>query len=425
MNQDTIYALSSGALPAAIAIVRLSGPQATEAAERLAGKLPPPRVASLRQLVAADGGLIDEALLLRFSAPRTATGEELIEFHLHGGRAVVARLFAELESYPGLREAEPGEFTRRALLNGGLDLTQAEGLADLLSAETEWQRRAAVESAGGTVRREVEGWRDRLISLSAQAEAAIDYVGDEDETAIDLGRLAEESEKLITEWESRLEALPAELLQSGLRVVLAGPPNSGKSSLFNALVGAEKAIVTAVPGTTRDLIEARLDLDGLPITLVDTAGLRDASDQVERIGVNLAERAIEEADVLLWLGDPGDAPSRENRLLIHSRADERGLPPPNSIATSTTSPQSIRDLSGAIRKKAASLLPPPDRTALNRRQRSTLLDAATSLKGVRTGDLLISAEAFRQALAALDRLIGRSSTEDVLDALFGRFCLGK
>lgn len=421
---DTIYALSSGALPAAIAIVRLSGPQADEAAQRLAGSLPESRQAALRKIRAADGAIIDEALLLRFEAPHTATGEPLVELHLHGGRAVVARVLAELALIPGLREAEPGEFTRRALLNGRIDLTEAEGLGELLGAETEWQRRAAIESAGGALRRLIEGWRDRLVLLAARAEAAIDYV-DDGETELDLTDLVEGAEELAFEWRKLLDQQRSELLSEGLRVVLAGPPNSGKSSLFNALVGSERAIVTPIPGTTRDLIEARLDLDGIPILLIDTAGLRDADDEVERIGIDRAARALSEADILLWLGASDDAPQHACRLMVHAKADLGSSAPAQSIATSAVTGAGLGDLRQSIHKAASAILPPPSRAAFNRRQAAALTDAHDAIAGLRAGDLLLTAEALRQALAALDRLSGRQGTEDILDAVFTRFCLGK
>lgn len=376
---DTIYALSSGALPAAIAIVRLSGPQADAAAARLCGSLPEPRQASLRRLVTADGSLIDEALLLRFAGSRTATGEPLVELHLHGGRAVVARLLAELATISGLREAEPGEFTRRALLNGRLDLTQAEGLADLLGAETEWQRRAAIESAGGALRRRIEEWRERLVLLSAQAEAAIDYVGDEDETALDFLQLQQQLGALEREWEDWLVQPPTELLGEGLKIVLAGPPNSGKSSLFNALIGSEKAIVTPIAGTTRDVLEARLELDGIPLLLLDTAGLRDGADEVERFGVVRAQRAVATADLLLWLGNPLAAPAHPSLLLVHSRADERGPAPQGSISVTVRHPEGLQLLRAELKARAAALLPAPDRAALNRRQRIELRNALEAL----------------------------------------------
>lgn len=419
----TIFALSSGALPAGIAVIRISGPGAEVAAKTLAGSLPPPRTLALRRLRDADGAIIDEALVVHFPAPATVTGEPMVELHCHGGRAVVQRLLARLGATSGLREAEPGEFTRRALRNGRLDLTQAEGLADLLAAETEWQRRAAVAGAAGSLRREVEDWRDRLVNLAAGAEAAIDYV-DEDETELDLTALVEAARLLAAEWTERLSSPTSELLQDGLRVVLAGPPNAGKSSLFNALVGSERAIVTPVAGTTRDVLEARLDMSGVPLTLIDTAGLRESADEVERIGVDRAQAAQKDADILLWLGDPEAAPA--GAILVHAQADRRDDPvPAGAIAISVVTGQGLQPLRAALREKASGLLPPPDRAALNRRQAQALAEAGEALRAVRADDVVVTAECFRQALHALDRLSGRQGTEDVLDAVFGRFCLGK
>ncbi len=379
---------------------------------------------SLRDLKAGDGALIDRALVVRFPAPHTATGEPLVELHCHGGRAVVARLLGLLAAMPGLREAEPGEFTRRALENGRFDLTETEGLADLLSAETEWQRRAAVESAGGGLRRSVEEWRERLVLLAAEAEAAIDYV-DEEETELELVQLCSAAAALADEWRSQLAAPRSELLNDGLKIVLGGPPNSGKSSLFNALTESNKAIVTSIPGTTRDLLEARLDLDGLPVVLIDTAGLRATDDVVERIGVARAEGAQETADILLWLGDPQEAPNHQRILLVHARADERPLAPAGTIPASVVTPGGLEALRAEVIGAARNLLPPPDRAALNQRQARALREAEEALRGVQPDDILLTAEALRQALHALDRLSGRHGTEDVLDALFGRFCLGK
>ena len=426
MSSDTIFALSSGALPAAIAIVRVSGPAAEDAAKALAGPLPEPRRGSLRTLRAADRSHIDEALVLHFPGPNTATGEALVEFHCHGGRAVVARLLAELTTLPGLREAEPGEFTRRALLNGRLDLPQAEGLADLLGAETEWQRRAAVESAGGALSRHVERWRERLVILSARCEAAIDYVGDEDETGIDLDDVRAEARSLVEEWTQWLDQPRAELLADGLKIVLAGPPNSGKSSLFNALIGSEKAIVTAIPGTTRDILEAKIDMGGIPLRLFDTAGLRISNDEVERIGIERAREARRAADLVLWLGEPADAPATDLVLKVHSRADERPSVPAGSIATSVRTQDGLAALKTELSHRAHELLPPPDRAAMNRRQAGALSRARQSLTALQDSrDIVIFAESVRHSLAELDALTGRASIEDVLDALFGRFCLGK
>ncbi|GAA4008307.1 tRNA uridine-5-carboxymethylaminomethyl(34) synthesis GTPase MnmE [Sphingomonas swuensis] len=422
---DTIFALSSGALPAAIAVVRVSGPNAFLACERIAGMVPKSRQATLRTLHDEEEQAVDRALVLAFAAPATVTGEPLVEFHCHGGRAVVSRLLSLLSQQPGLRDAEPGEFTRRALLNGKLDLTQAEGLGELLAAETEWQRRAALESAGGALSREIEGWRERLLLLAAQAEAAIDYV-DEEETALDLTDLVQQAEELRGEWRRRIDAPRSELLSEGLRIVLAGPPNSGKSSLFNALIGAEKAIVTAIPGTTRDLIEARWDLSGIPTLLIDTAGLREGTDEVERIGIARAEAASMGADILLWLGAVQDAPAHPRTILVSSKSDLReGTDLSNGLRVSAKTGDGLDELKAQICTLANELLPPPNQAALNRRQSEHLLDAACALEDIRNADSILIAEALRSALHSLDRLTGRQSVEDVLDALFGRFCLGK
>lgn len=422
---DTIFALSSGALPAGIAVLRVSGPHARAAAEQLCGSLGAPRTLALRDFRDSSGELIDRGLVVFFPAPATVTGEDLIEFHCHGGRAVVTRMRQVLGGLPGLRLSEPGEFTRRALFNGRLDLTEAEGLADLLAAETEWQRRAAVATAGGHLSRRIEGWRKQLVLLAAEAEAAIDYV-DEEETEPDLSALQARLEELAAEWRHLLDQPRAELLGQGLKVVLAGPPNAGKSSLFNALVGSERAIVTPIAGTTRDLIEAAIDLEGIKLVLVDTAGLRESGDAVEQIGVGLAKRAQEEADILLWLGPAGEQPSHSANILVHARCDERSdAVPHGAIATSVTTGSGLSRLREEMLSKASGLLPAPDLAALNERQARALERAHDSLSRALAPDILLVAESLRQALRSLDELSARQGTEDVLDQLFARFCLGK
>lgn len=422
----TIYALSSGALPAAIAIVRISGPDAFSALVRLTNApLPKPRQMALSLIYGADGAMLDNALVVCFPGPGSATGEDLCELHLHGGRAVVVRVLGELSTIHGLRAAEPGEFTRRALENGRIDLTEAEGLGDLLAAETEWQRRAAMQVAGGGLRHLIEGWRLRLVTLAARAEAAIDYV-DEEETELDLSNLVEETGKLAAEWQDWLAKPRAESLTTGLRVVLAGPPNSGKSSLFNSLVGDDRAIVTDIPGTTRDLVEARLDVSGIPVTLVDTAGLRESKDVVEAIGIERAEAAIAGADIVLWLGSDPPPSSHPQVIDIHARCDARSdHARADAIAVSAVTGKGIAQVLASIANTAGKLLPPPDAAALNRRQAELIADAVDAMILVEEGDALLTAEALRQALFAIDRLSGRQSVDDVLDELFGRFCLGK
>ncbi|MCW3797731.1 tRNA uridine-5-carboxymethylaminomethyl(34) synthesis GTPase MnmE [Sphingomonas sp. BN140010] len=420
---ETIFALSSGQPPAGIGVVRISGPDAHAAAGRLAGTLPEPRRAALRQLRSSTGELLDEALVLRFDAPASATGEDLVELHCHGGRAVIGAVLVALDELDGLREARPGEFTRRALEHGRVDLTEAEGLADLLEAETEQQRRAALAVAGGALRRQVETWRSRLVSLSAQAEAAIDYVGD-DETDMDLGGLHAAIEELAAEWRAWLARPAMELLRDGVRVVLAGPPNAGKSSLLNALVEHDRAIVSDVAGTTRDVIEVPVAFGGVPLVLVDTAGLHSSADAIERIGVGLAEREAASADILLWLGDASDCPVHSTKLLIHAQSDRRPNPRPGSVSLSAVTGAGLAELREIIATTARSLLPREGDLVLNRRQASLIGEAAEALLAL-PDDLVLMADSLRVAREALDRLTGRTGVEDVLDALFGRFCLGK
>ena len=426
MPSDTIFALSSGSPPAAIAVIRVSGPGALAAGAALAGRLPPARQVGLRELRDAGGMLLDHALVLPFDAPASSTGEDCLELHCHGGRAVVNGVLRALAGIDGLREALPGEFTRRAFENGRIDLTEAEGLADLLEAETESQRRAAIQMAEGGLRRTIDGWRDRLLALSARAEAAIDYVDDDGvDTDPDL---SSDCGSLVGELEEWLARPPAEALREGIRVVIAGPPNVGKSSLLNALVGDERAIVTDVPGTTRDHIDVPIALAGVPLRLTDTAGLRESKDVAERVGVERARRLVDLADILLWLGDPDDAPRHPHCVLVHSRSDlpDRAFVPPGSLAVSATTRAGLSDLIGFTVNHAKQLLPVEGQIALNTRQRGCIQDAGAALRGVSEhSDLVIVAEALRLARSAFDRLTGRAGVEDLLDALFARFCLGK
>jgi tRNA modification GTPase len=373
------------------------------------------------------GQVIDEALVLRFDAPASATGEDVVEYQCHGGRAVVDAVLSALAAQPNMRLADPGEFTRRALVHGRIDLTEVEGLADLLEAETESQRRAALLTAEGGLRRQVEAWRTRLVDLSARAEAAIDYVGDEEETGTDEAALAGEARALAEELREWLGRPRAEPLKEGVRVVVAGPPNAGKSSLVNALAESDKAIVTAIPGTTRDSIEVALSITGVPILLVDTAGLRESADVVEAIGVTRAKGQVQRADILLWLGNPADAPVHARLMRVHGQADrpERAKVPDGSLAVSAKTGSGLGELARRIVAESAALLPVEGEVALNRRQASALDEARIALEEANATDLLRLAEGLRLARSAFDRLSGRSGVEDVLDALFGRFCLGK
>ena len=328
-------------------------------------------------------------------------------------------------SLDGLRLAEPGEFTRRALANGRIDLTEAEGLADLLEAETEMQRRAALAVAGGALSRRIDAWQAVVLSLSARAEAAIDYVGDEDETAIDIAGLRAECVELAEELAGWLARPRAEPLKDGIRVVVAGPPNAGKSSLVNALVGIDRAIVSASPGTTRDSIEVPLAVDGVPLVLVDTAGLRQTDDSVEAMGVARTRAELERAELLLWLGNPADAPLHANRLFVTSKADQPAAHPVHAaISVSAVTGLNLALLLDQIKSRALALLPANDDIPLNQRQADAIAAAHDYLMAA-PSDLLVLAETLRSARVVFDRLTGRATIDDVIDALFSRFCLGK
>jgi len=327
---------------------------------------------------------------------------------------------------PDLRRAQPGEFTRRAFANGRIDLAEAEGLADLIAAETEIQRRVALASAGGSISRRVEGWRIRLLTLSAQLESVLDF-GDED----DVGELSEEFrqdlELLAEDLSHALDAPSAELLREGYRVALAGPPNAGKSTLFNALVESEAAITSATPGTTRDVLTRPVGFGGIPFLLVDMAGLREqAADEVEAIGISRAEGEIGRADLVLWLGLEGEGPP--GCWEIDAQCDR-----PNRVEkiapmyrVSAVTEHGIDALKRGLVAHAAGAMPRPGEAALSLRQRQMVVAAWNAAVAANSEtDLLCTAELLRQARLAFDRLVGRSSTEDVLDAVFGRFCIGK
>lgn len=423
---DTIFALSSGAPPCAIAVIRISGPDAGAALSMLAGKLPEPRRASLRTLRNEEGAVLDRALVLWFPGSRTATGEDLVELHCHGGRAVIAAIENTLSNVPGLRRAEAGEFTRRAFANGVLDLAEAEGLGDLLSAETELQRQAATRALGGAISRQAENWRDRVLTLGAQVEAVLDF-SDEDDVEELPGEFFDEISALRAEMAEWLSRPPVERLREGVRVVLAGPPNSGKSSLFNALVRDAAAIISPVAGTTRDAIERPVALDGVPLVLVDTAGLRDDStDAIERIGIERAGAQLERADLILWLGPEGEGP--EGAIEVAARADAEDFETKQAAqhVVSVVTGSGVGELETDIARRARSILPKPGEAALNARQRAAVSEAADALAAIERGqDLLAMGEELRLARRAFDALLGRASTEDMLDALFGRFCIGK
>ncbi len=423
---DTIFALSSGAPPAAIAVVRISGSAAGEALQALAGRLPEPGRASLRTLRDADSLMLDRALVLWFPGPASSTGEDVAELHLHGGRAVIAAVETALAGMAKLRRATPGEFTRRAFANGRIDLAEAEGLADLLSAETELQRRSAMALAGGAFSRQVEKWRDDLLGLSAMLEAALDFSDEDDVGGLpdDFARRAGVLYDALQGWLSRPRA---EVLKEGFRVVLGGPPNAGKSTLFNALVESEAAIISPVAGTTRDVLTRTVALSGIPFQFFDTAGLHgQSSDAIEAIGMERAVATLADADLVLWLGAEGEGPG--GAWEIDARCDlpdrTRKAQPKHRVSALTG--QGVDVLRADLIASASTMMPRPGEAALNERQARLLGDAATALGAVESQiDPLLAAEELRIARLSFDALLGRATTEHMLDALFGRFCIGK
>jgi tRNA modification GTPase len=418
---DTIYALSSGAPPAAVALIRISGPGADAARGALAGRLPEPRVATFRRL-RADGEVLDNTVIVRFPGPNSATGEDITELHLHGGRAVVARALEALGRIEGLREARPGEFTRRAYENGRIDLAEAEGLADLLEAETESQRRAALALAGGALSRQIGAWQQRILALSAEVEAALDFSDEDDVTPLTRA-FGVQVRAIQDELVATLARPRAERLKDGIRVAIAGPPNAGKSSLLNVLAGRDAAITSSIPGTTRDLVEVPTAIGGVPFLLVDSAGLRESADPVEAIGIARAQASVAAADIVLWLGDARDAPARA--LLVHAKADLGPPPGRADVSVSVMTGEGVDALTRLLIQHSSSLLPATGEVALHERHWTALREACEALTEVKAADPLVAAECLRWARDALDRVTGKAGVEDMLDALFGRFCIGK
>ncbi|MDJ0449773.1 tRNA uridine-5-carboxymethylaminomethyl(34) synthesis GTPase MnmE [Methylocystis sp. JR02] len=431
---DTIFALGTGPGRAAIAVIRLSGQAVQQLLTDVSGGVPDPRVSRLATLRdPANGEELDRGLTFFFPAPHSATGEDYAELHLHGGRAVVDGVLSALSRRPGLRLAEPGEFARRGFANGKLDLSQAEALADLIDAQTEAQRRQALRIAGGALRREVERWRGSLIEALALVEAELDFSDESDVGSFDQARLRQLLEPLLVEMHAALKAAPAsERMREGFLVMILGAPNAGKSTLLNALARRDLAIVSPTPGTTRDMIEAHLDVEGLPVTFVDTAGLRDAADQIERIGVDRVLERIGTADLVLWLSPDAQEPRPEmaGRVDVLKIATKTDLAPAPfgwlgvSAKTGAGVDALLKEV-GAFAKQhlgdgASALL-------IRERHRTAISAAAASLVSVLTSekDLEFVAEDLRSAGRALGRIVGAVDVEDVLEAVFGRFCIGK
>ncbi len=427
---DTIAALASGRPPAALAIIRISGPAALAVVQRLAGRVPPPRRLSLCRLHHA-GQLLDEALVAVFPGPASASGEDLAELHLHGGPAVVAGVLDAVTAQPGVRLAEPGEYTRRAFANGRMDLAQVEGLADLVSAETASQRDQALALAGGALGRLADAWRERCLNVLAEAEAGLDFAEDEADVA---ERLDEAAREQLTAMADELAAVIADAtramrIRDGLSIAVTGPPNVGKSSLVNALAMRDVAIVTAIPGTTRDAIEVPIDLAGVAAVLIDTAGLRDTDDPVEAIGIARARARAAAADLVISVSS-AEAPAWPDtaglRLLNKCDLAAPGVPP-DVLRVSAATGAGLPALRDWLADWAHRLTRPGEPALLaHARHRAAFADAKAALRDAALApEPVLRAEALRLAAHAFGRIAGRVGVDDVLDRIFSRFCIGK
>jgi tRNA modification GTPase len=439
---DTIIALSSGRLPAGLAVIRVSGPHTRFVVETIMGKLPSPRLATYGALSRRDGALLDKGLALFFPAPGSFTGEDVAEFHVHGGRALVAALLDELSAIPGVRHAEPGEFTRRAFLNGRLDLTETEALADLINAETEAQRRFAVRNATGAQSGLYLDWRQRLIHARAMIEADIDFADEEDVPGSVADAVWSEVRMLMAKIADHIAGFrAAEIIREGFDVVILGAPNSGKSSLFNALIKRDAAIVTSEAGTTRDLLEVSLDLQGTLVRVTDTAGIRDGAGMVEAIGIERAQARAGEADLILVLEDMRTpigfelGPATAPLLKVGTKSDliedgfSRGQNKLYDIVISTIDGSGITDLLDEIGRRAADAINPAADVLPSRMRHVELLRETLRYLGEAVGTggspLELRSEALRLAGRSLGRIAGSVDVEDLLDVIFSQFCIGK
>jgi tRNA modification GTPase len=449
--QDTIFALSSGPPPAAVAVIRISGPNARFGLETLIGRVPEPRRASLARVRdPTNGAVLDEALALWFPAPRSETGEDMVELHLHGGRAVIAATLAALARLESFRLAGPGEFTRRALENGRMDLTAVEGLADLIFAETEAQRGQAMRQLQGALGARVEDWRKRLIDSMALVEARIDFSDEADVSGDLLGAALSTAKSLREEIVRALaDDHRGERLREGLTIAIAGPPNAGKSSLLNRIARREAAIVSPYPGTTRDVIEVHLDLEGYPATVLDTAGIREPEDPVEQEGVRRALARAQGADLVLWVTDASlpsgpvqQAPGGGGRQVweVRNKVDLLGAgsapgartdtPGRLTLSVSAQTGDGIDALVSALARHAREAFTQGEPSIVTRaRHRAALtetveaLDRAAGQGSLGQEDLV--AEELRLAARRLGRITGRVDVEDILDVIFRDFCIGK
>jgi tRNA modification GTPase len=440
-NSDTIYAVSSGAGMAGIAVIRLSGSKVSKLVADIAGLMPIPRMASVRPLLnPASKDIIDQALVLWMPGPKSATGEDVAEFHVHGSSAVIQALFAVFENYDGLRLAEPGEFTRRAFINNRIDLVEAEGLGDLLHARTESQRRMAVNHLLGRASSVYETWRNDLISISAHLEAAIDFADEDGLAEAALRNVKLRTVELIDVLgRAVVQSDRAGVLRSGVKVVFAGAPNVGKSSLLNLVAAREAAIVSSRPGTTRDVIEASIVLGGVPVFLTDTAGLRlESSDEIENIGMQRARSEIAAADIVVWVSSPDVAAEVEAPVIpdirvfnkldllhdnsIHVRNDQdSGI----SAKTGEGLSQFLQELEQLVKEQFGGM---EHAVVVGSRQKSAVEESIRYLNESLLHDtdhIELAAECLRSACYSMARVTGRVDVEDLLEKIFSEFCIGK
>ncbi|MCW9043161.1 MAG: tRNA uridine-5-carboxymethylaminomethyl(34) synthesis GTPase MnmE [Pseudopelagicola sp.] len=427
---DTIFALATAPGKAGVAVIRISGANAAQAARALCGTLPNPRVATLRILRDQEGHRLDQALVLYFPENNSFTGEKVVEFHLHGSVAVVNAVLRVLSDTEGLRLAEPGEFTRRALENGCLDLAQVEGLSDLIEAETEAQRKQALRVLSGDLGRLAESWRQNLIRAAALIEATIDFADEEvpvdvtPEVAVLLNAVEAELAKEIS------GVGTAERIRTGFEVAIVGAPNVGKSTLLNTLAGREAAITSEFAGTTRDVIEVRMELNGLPVTLLDTAGLRETEDYVEGIGIERAKQRALAADLCVFLVEDGETPDFEPRdgdLVRRAKADTLANPKEAiSGLTGQGVSELVTDITSILSSKAArSGIATRERHRIAMQRASEGLTAAKAVLALGSDHYELAAEELRGVIRALDSIVGRVDVENLLDEIFSSFCIGK
>jgi tRNA modification GTPase len=438
-THDTVFALSSGAGRTALAVVRVSGPAAGLVLDRIAAPRPKPRFGAFRKLRHPDTAEeFDHALVLWFPGPNSETGEDLCELHIHGGRAVLSATFEALAAVPGCRPATAGEFARRAFENGKLDLTTAEGIIDLIDADTDAQRRQALRQASGDLSKLYESWRQALIGTRALMESAIDFSDEADVSESTEKQALAEAMRLANEIKSHLEdGRRGEIVREGFRIVLAGPPNVGKSSLMNALARRDVAIVSDEPGTTRDVLEVRLDLGGYMAIVADTAGLRNAAGTIEQEGIRRARQRAAEADLVLWIID-ATAPARDvptelgtRGLRVLNKIDAPGadvrVPADHAVSalTGVGLPELVAMLAGIVREATSGGDAPAITQVRHRQQIEACLEALEAIQSPNTLAPEIAAEQLRLAADALGRIVGRIDPEDVLDQVFARFCIGK